>query len=84
MSHDQRPGRVRVFSSGDPADTPQRRRGDPKPLPTLTPDTLPESLSPIEEAPRRSMLGPALLFLAGCVVASGLATYFDLAGMIGR
>jgi hypothetical protein len=80
MSHDQRPGRVRVFSSGNPAETPQRRRSDPKPVPAV-PDAHPDASPP---ASARSLVTRALLFLIACAAGGAIVSASGLLGMVGR
>lgn len=79
MSHDQRPGRVRVISSGNPAETPQRRRTDPQPAPTTT---------PVADVAPASSLRPtvmrAVLFLVACAAGGVLATACGLPEMLSR
>lgn len=69
MSDDQRPGRVRLFSSAQPQARPSRRRGDlPKaggddgsasPMPMAAPGTI------VGRRQRPSMLPMLLLFMLG-------------------
>ncbi len=80
MSHDQRPGRVRVFSSGNPAETPQRRRSDPKPV-AAVPDALPDAPAP---ASARSLVTRALLFLVACAAGGAIVSASGMLGMVGR
>jgi len=77
MSHDQRPGRVRVFSSGNPAETPQRRRTDPKPAPVAA--ALPEA-----PASLRPLLMRAALFLVAAAIGGAAVTAVGLLEMVGR
>jgi hypothetical protein len=80
MSHDQRPGRVRVFSSGGPAETPpQRRRTDPTPAQT--------AMSPVEAVPApslRTLAMRGMLFLAACATGGALAEFYHLPEMLVR
>lgn len=70
MSSDQRPGKVRVFSSGTMADPPRRRRGDVveaelgAPQPSVGPAAQPDGV------PRFALR--AGMFLLGCVVGGAL------------
>jgi hypothetical protein len=78
MSQDQRPGRVRVFSSGSPAETARRRRTDPKsvmetPSVDAEPTTAGWSL--------RTTLVGGLIFLIAAALGGMVAVRFGLAGM---
>ncbi len=78
MSHDQRPGRVRVFSSNSPAETQQRRRTDPQPAPAMAP----AEVTPVPSL--RPMVMRAALFLVACAVGGVLATACGLTELLGR
>jgi hypothetical protein len=79
MSQDQRPGRVRVFSTGAPANTPQRRHTDRQPIVENTP----AAATGTAPARRLTIVG-ALLFLVGSAIGGVVATRYGLAGMLGR
>ncbi|WP_019831312.1 hypothetical protein [Sphingomonas sp. PR090111-T3T-6A] len=81
MSHDQRPGRVRVFSSGSPAGTPQRRRTDPPPAPAAPPPA--EVVSPAGPSLRTLAIRGAL-FLVACAAGGALAEAYHLPEMLVR
>ncbi len=67
MSNDQRPGKVRLFTSTPPQEAPQRRRGD------LSGPGEPDAAGPLyhavpyvpERRPRPSMLPMLSLFMLG-------------------
>ncbi|MCJ8157716.1 hypothetical protein [Sphingomonas sp. LaA6.9] len=84
MSRDQRPGRVRVFTSGQTAEAPYRRRGDvdtqdrtgdeealsaPKPPQMVIEASTPKSLS---------SMALAMLFVVGCGVGGMLIAALGL------
>jgi hypothetical protein len=80
MSHDQRPGRVRVFSSGGPAETPpQRRRTDPPPATAATPLA---NAAPALSLRTLAMRGA--LFLAACATGGALTEIYHLPEMLVR
>lgn len=79
MSSDQRPGKVRVFSSHTAEAPPARRRGDPQQSET-PPAAEPAALSPPvakAESPYRTIL-LAVLFLSGCAIGGGVAAWWGL------
>lgn len=81
MSHDQRPGRVRVFSSGSPAATPQRRRTDPPPAPAVAP---PADAAPAAGLSLRTLAIRGALFLVSCAAGGALAEAYHLPEMLVR
>ncbi|NWK98898.1 hypothetical protein DM806_25190 [Sphingobium lactosutens] len=78
MSSDQRPGKVRVFSSGTAAAPPARRRSD-RAEADVTPVAEP-SQTPVSAAPPSGggSLLLAVLFLIGCAVGGVLIAWFGL------
>jgi len=77
MSSDQRPGKVRVFSSragaAPQAPTPARRRGDPQ-------QAASSSVAPVQaevaRADRSILL--AIPFLLGCAIGGGVIAWFGV------
>jgi len=85
MSHDQRPGRVRVFSSGTMAETQRRRRTDT--MPVSAPGASPradETGAGAAAASLRTLVMRALLFLFGCAIGGVLVSLASLNGLFGR
>lgn len=76
MSHDQKPGRLRVVSGG--ASVPQRRRGDAES--DAQQDGAPPATAPVAAPSRKPALVLAMLFMVGCA-AGGVALPFT--GLIG-
>ncbi|OAN54814.1 MULTISPECIES: hypothetical protein [unclassified Sphingobium] len=74
MSSDQRPGKVRVFSSGTATPQPARRRGDRvEAAPVADPPRLP---APAAKPGGGRFLLLAGLFLLGCAVGGALLAWF--------
>lgn len=78
MSSDQRPGKVRVFSSRTPPPAPARRRGDRQQTPA--PGAEPARLSvPAEDAARPDQpLLLAIPFLLGCAIGGAVIAWLGL------
>lgn len=67
MSRDQKPGRVRVVSSGVPAEPPKRRRDDPDASSAIA-ERETHGLARLERMPPAtySRIVMAMLFVVGC------------------
>ncbi|WP_380874026.1 hypothetical protein [Sphingomonas sp. DBB INV C78] len=86
MSRDQRPGRVRVISSGRPPEPPQRRRGDVDANPNAgaagsADEAMPGAVRPMvaaAAAPAVSRVMLVLLFVIGCGLGGGLIAALGL------
>lgn len=76
MSHDQKPGRLRVVSNA--ASAPQRRRGDA--ASDAQQDVAGPATAPVATSSRKPALLLAMLFIVGCA-AGGAALPFT--GLIG-
>jgi len=79
MSSDQRPGKVRVFSSRTAEAPPARRRGDPQQTgtpPAAEPAALPTPMAKAA-SPYRTVL-PAALFLFGCATGGAVVAWLGL------
>ncbi|HUD95463.1 hypothetical protein [Sphingobium sp.] len=82
MSSDQRPGKVRVFSSGTGAAPPTRRRSDRAeanvvPVAEAAQAPVPGAQASVPPS-GGSFLLPAVLFLIGCAVGGVLIAWFGL------
>ncbi len=85
MSQDQRPGRVRVISSGTSADMPQRRRTDARPLPATPRNAAPdEARTAATPFSWRTTIMSALLFLCGCAIGGVIVAVYGLPRLLGR
>lgn len=77
MSSDQRPGKVRVFSSGPNGDALQRRRTDREDAETAALEApLPEARAALKGTGRLPLL--SILFLLGCALGGILLAWFGL------
>lgn len=83
MSSDQRPGKVRVFSSGAMPPHPGRRRGDwvEAEAAPMVEHVLPPVPSTAAESGRSMAL--AGLFLLGCAIGGTLLAWFGLLPGVG-
>jgi hypothetical protein len=79
MSSDQRPGKVRVFSSGQMAETPRRRRGD-----TRANDGAAAMAPGVKKGNTGWSLALAGLFLLGCAIGGALFASLGLMPGAGR
>lgn len=76
MSSDQRPGKVRVFSSGVDSDQPKRRRGDVADAVTKIAVALPApATGPLTAKPSLRLVA---LFLLGSAVGGAAIAWFGL------
>lgn len=81
MSRDQRPGRVRVISPGEPAETLDRRRGDEASETDLEVAVAPPAPTTSAERATPSGLSPLLvtaLFMAGCAIGGAMIAALGL------
>lgn len=78
MSSDQRPGKVRVYSSRPAQPVPARRRGDPQPAAAVAaePPAVPAQVADAARPDRTMFL--AALFLLGCAIGGGVIALLDL------
>lgn len=82
MSHDQKPSRIKLVSTGGPARAPQTAPTDTKPLEQAIEQAVENAQkSDAAAAPaRRFSIVSAILFLAGCAIGgAGLAAWPHLA-----
>jgi hypothetical protein len=75
MSSDQRPGKVRVFSSRTPPPAPARRRGDPQQAPA--PGAEPAAQAGDVARPGRPLF-LAIPFLLGCAIGGAVIAWLGL------
>jgi hypothetical protein len=78
MSSNQRPGKVRVFSSGNRGDVPQRRRGDVEQPEAASDARKAASGAAPPEADRFPWVVMTLLFLIGCAAGGALLSLLGL------
>ena len=77
MSSDQRPGKVRVYSSRPAQPVPARRRGDPQPA-AIAAESAAASPQIVDAArPNRTAL-LAVPFLLGCAIGGGVLAWLGL------
>ena len=78
MSSDQRPGKVRVFSSRTPPPAPARRRGDRQqaPAPGAEPAVSAAQAGDVSRPDRTILL--AIPFLLGCAIGGALLAWLGL------
>lgn len=78
MSSDQRPGKVRVFSSRTPPPAPARRRGDQQPAPVSGAEPAASAPQPGDDSrPDRTIL-LAIPFLLGCAIGGAVLAWLGL------
>ncbi|MDF0542532.1 hypothetical protein PX699_09280 [Sphingobium sp. H39-3-25] len=75
MSSNQRPGKVRVFSSGNRGDVPQRRRGDVEQAEPASEARTAVSGAAAPAAERFPWVVMTLLFLIGCAAGGALLSF---------
>ena len=78
MSSDQRPGKVRVFSSRTPPPAPARRRGDQEPGAVPAADTSASSPQGGDTARSSRSLFLAVPFLLGCAIGGAAIAWLGL------
>lgn len=76
MSSDQRPGKVRVFSSNAAMATPARRRGDPQPATVPAVEPVASAREDVARPGRTLLL--AVLFLLGCAIGGAVIAWQGL------
>lgn len=83
MSHDQKPSRIKLVSTGGPARAPQNGPTDTRPIEQAIEQAAENArAAAAEPAPaRRFSILSAILFLAGCAIGgAGLAAWPHLVG----
>lgn len=78
MSSDQRPGKVRVFSSRTPPPAPARRRGDPERATVQAAERAASSAQAGDAARPGRSLFLAIPFLLGCAIGGAVIAWLGL------